>query len=388
MVFDGQEEYMDAGNGSSLDITDKFTIFGWFKLNSNINSSITTNKVLIKLKNWAKIDFMMGNGCLYLHDAAGLSDTNIEFSSQTNWSAGQWINFAMTYDSSASSPQQKMYLNGVISRTQENSGALTTSTSNFWLGYPASANADAFDGTLDEVRIYNRALSEDEIRMLYNQKKPIFEMKFEEGAGTTAYDESFNNNDGTIYGATWVDGKSGTALSFDGTDDYLIVNDNYGLNLTADYSISMWVYNRAGAKNYPTFLNREPQSGTNGFFWIYTTGVNETDINFQYANGSSYVATTFAGALGLNSWSHLIFTFENSSKSLKLFVNGQQFSTTRTLTGALPVDGGNLYLGTYQGSATNYNFYGYLDDVRIYNYARTPDEVLADYNSGKAAHLR
>ena len=45
--------------------------------------------------------------------------------------------------------------------------------------------------------------------------------KFNEGGGTTAYDSSGNDNDGTIYGASWVDGKVGKALSFDGDNDYV-----------------------------------------------------------------------------------------------------------------------------------------------------------------------
>ncbi len=65
--------------------------------------------------------------------------------------------------------------------------------------------------------------------------------KFDEGSGTTATDSSGNGNTGTIYGATWVDGKSGKALSFDGNDDYVVsttVNFSTG---SADRTISFWV---------------------------------------------------------------------------------------------------------------------------------------------------
>jgi len=66
---------------------------------------------------------------------------------------------------------------------------------------------------------------------------------FDEGSGTIAYDYSGNGNDGTIYGATWTnDGKFGSALNFDGSDDYVDCGNDDSLNFgTGDFSISAWV---------------------------------------------------------------------------------------------------------------------------------------------------
>ena len=54
----------------------------------------------------------------------------------------------------------------------------------------------------------------------------VAEWHFDEGAGSVLKDSSGNGNDGVIYGATWVDGKYGKALSFDGVDDYISVPYN------------------------------------------------------------------------------------------------------------------------------------------------------------------
>ena len=51
----------------------------------------------------------------------------------------------------------------------------------------------------------------------------VAEWHFDEGSGSVVEDSSGNGNDGVIYGATWVDGKYGNALSFDGVDDNLEV---------------------------------------------------------------------------------------------------------------------------------------------------------------------
>ena len=54
---------------------------------------------------------------------------------------------------------------------------------------------------------------------------------FDEGEGTTATDSSGNGNDGTIHGATWVDGKFGQALEFNGTDNWVEVPHSQTVSL-------------------------------------------------------------------------------------------------------------------------------------------------------------
>lgn len=387
LIFNGEEEYVNVGNGSSLDITDKFTIFGWVKLNTNIDSSITTNKILIKFKNGAKIDFMTGAGRLYLHDAAGLSDTNVEFSSQGTWSAGQWINFAMTYDSSASSPQQKMYLDGVMSRAQNNSGAMTVSTGNFWLGYSVSSGSDAVDGTIDEIRIYNRALSEDEIRQLYNQKKPILHLKMDEGSGSVAYDESFNNNNGTLGGGTaaymptWVDGKFGSALSFDGGDDYVEVPYSSSMDITDEITLEGW-FNADGAYNTYSLFGRYRAYYIAQVYrnqlraYLYTS-----DYGFKYS-------TSIEGLHIAGSWYHVALSYKPEFGYIKLYLNGKEveYEEAQVKTDGIRINTSPFTLGENFLATNHYS--GSLDDVRLYNYARSDAEILADYNNGLAAHLR
>jgi hypothetical protein len=62
-----------------------------------------------------------------------------------------------------------------------------------------------------------------------------------EGSGSTVYDQSGNNFNGTIFGATWTQGKYGNALSFDGVDDYVDFGTNPSLNGTIDFSVALWL---------------------------------------------------------------------------------------------------------------------------------------------------
>lgn len=278
--------------------------------------------------------------------------------------------------------------------------AQTAEISTLYIGSTSGGNS-AF-ATIRNVRLWKRALSDTQLTKMTSATDAISisavqqstnlapngtnllgHWSFDEGSGTRAEDFSPNGtNAGTLVGSpAWADGRMDKAISFDGTDDYVNIGSSSSLNTTADYTISMWVYNAAGSDLYPTLLNRAAQVTNNGFFWIYTNGTNEADLNFQYADGTNLITNTFSGALGTNTWQHVMFTFDNTSKSLKLYINGNQFSTTRTLTGSLPVDDGTLYLGTYDGSATNYSFQGRLDDVRIYARALTSGEATDLYQS-------
>ena len=125
-------------------------------------------------------------------------------------STSTWNHLALTYD--ASTGELKGYVNGELraSRsgvTRESSGATT-----YVIGHGDSTNlgeGDYFNGLIDDVRIYNRALSEAEVRNNYRGSITtdglVLWLRFDEGSGDTAYDASGNGNDGTIYGATWYE---------------------------------------------------------------------------------------------------------------------------------------------------------------------------------------
>lgn len=208
--------------------------------------------------------------------------------------------------------------------------------------------------------------------------------KFDEATSSIAYDSSGNWNTGIPTGGPTKATSScmiGSCYSFDGNDDYINMGSGASLNTPTDYTIGMWAYNKAGSDTYPTLFNRAGQSGSNGFFWVYTGGTDEVNVSFQWSTGSGYISTTFNNVFPKDAWTHLTFVFTNSDKALKLYANGSQFSTTRTLTNSLPVDDGALYVGTYQGTATNYSFDGSIDDVRIYNRALSVSEIKQLYES-------
>ena len=94
----------------------------------------------------------------------------------------------------------------------------------------------------------------------------------DEGSGNTTFDTSGNSNNGTIHGATWTGGiLSGSALDFDGVDDYMSVPHSPELNPSSAVSVEAWVK--------PDALNEAVRSilmkGTGeGVSWSYYLGLN------------------------------------------------------------------------------------------------------------------
>ncbi len=193
-------------------------------------------------------------------------------------------------------------------------------------------------------------------------------------------DSTANGNHGTAAGgvAHADSGPIDGAAAFDYNSTISIANSS-SLNAT-DYTIEMWVHTNSTRDSYPTLLNRDGQSGEDGFFWIYARRASPERLEFQYADGAAYRMETFADALNMDEWSHVVFTFDDATKLLSLYINGTLFDT-RTLTGALPVDDGTLYLGAYAGRIGDdtYGFEGLLDEFRFSSMAYDADWIAATY---------
>ena len=201
---------------------------------------------------------------------------------------------------------------------------------------------------------------------------------FDEGSGTTATDWA-NGHNGTINGATWVAGKKGGALSFDGINDYVRVLDNPAVRFTQDSSFTLcsWI-NPISTVGQGVLLGKFQTSGMDNLFtynmdwWLESQG-----IGFQAAeSGYSYVNLgTPGGVAPVDTWSHIACVYDN--RNMKIYVNGEleatdispmrQAPTRQTMT---------LGIGAALiGSSVERYFNGSLDDIRIYNRALTGEEI-------------
>ena len=119
-----------------------------------------------------------------------------------------------------------------------------------------------FDGLIDEVRVYDRALSTREIRRdmttaVHAERDLVAAYGFDAVSGAEARDSSGNGNVGKITGATRAPGRFGSALDFDGLSAIVHVPPSPSLNLTRGITLSAWIRPVAGQSGWRTIVQRQ-----------------------------------------------------------------------------------------------------------------------------------
>jgi uncharacterized membrane protein len=210
------------------------------------------------------------------------------------------------------------------------------------------------------------------------QSGPVAAYGFDEGSGTTTADASGNANTGTLSGATWnASGRYGSALTFNGTSDWVTVPDNAVLDLTGPMTIEAWVY-PTSVGDWRSVLLKETSTGLS--YGLYTS--DSDGLPSGWIRRTSDIGVTGNAAVAIDSWVHLAVTYDGSA--LNLYVNGSQVAT-RAITGAIATSSQPLRIG---GNASYGEFFdGTIDEVRIYNRALTASEIQTDMNTpvGSAA---
>ncbi|VVB95772.1 3',5'-cyclic adenosine monophosphate phosphodiesterase CpdA [uncultured archaeon] len=194
--------------------------------------------------------------------------------------------------------------------------------------------------------------------------EPVAQFHFE----GNAEDSSGNGNNGTIIGATFVQGISGQALSFDGVNDYVKTNANIN---TLPLTIEAWVYPRSitgtGVNNKYIIDN---DAGHNA----HAIGIDDNRFMIVYHDGGLLSSVE----LSTNTWYHVAGVWEQGS--VKLYVNGTINNSAIFLQGSLNGATSDTTIGEYRwGQPFPRIFDGLIDEVRIYNRALSADEIKADF---------
>ena len=197
---------------------------------------------------------------------------------------------------------------------------------------------------------------------------------FDEGVGTTTIDASGNGNGGTLVnGPVWVSGKYGSALSFDGIDDFVRILDADILDITGEITIEAWIFSNRFDLLYLTFLS-ETTTGqpTNYFLGLFN---DEVDFGF-YTGGWSEIVTNGVN-LSLNTWTHVAATFDDAANNVRIYVNGAEVLSA-TQNNSMTVNAEHLIIGR---SWVSESFSGRVDNVRILNKVLSPSEIIDSSNT-------
>ncbi|MBI4712536.1 MAG: LamG domain-containing protein [Planctomycetes bacterium] len=208
-----------------------------------------------------------------------------------------------------------------------------------------------------------------------------------EGTGTTTYDRSGNNNNGTLTnGPIWTTGRYGNACSFDGTDDSVIVPDSALWNIaTGDFTIELWVKHN----NLPDIQqNYISQAISNDYYWFLRKErpADGNIVSFVYKNGDNTAAKRIdvnGSAITDLNWHYVVAT--KNGTNWYLYLDGVQVGSAS----GSPLAGDfahTLEIGRYTDLAPTQVMNGLIDNVRIYNRALTAAEVASRYAAVEPTH--
>jgi len=181
-------------------------------------------------------------------------------------------------------------------------------------------------GTTDRYydNIFLRKYTSAEPTISLSQEYPsdyglVAEWHFDEGSGNVTEDSSGNGNDGTIYGATWTTGVSGTALEFDGVDEYVDVEDDIHSATTG--SMEAWI-KLDDTSAYAYEIIDVGKSGSDYFVFDIQYG---KVIHFLKTGGTVRWKYRTIQTLSPGVWYHIIVTQDGIAP--KTYINGDEVST-------------------------------------------------------------
>ena len=347
LEFDSVDDYVEIPDDDSLDfdVTDSFTIEMWVKAN-NVSSTNRIDMVFLKYPGSApdiRIYVRFGQFRAYIRDATGYVSVYSSLFPQIN----TWYHLALVRD--VNEDKLLFYTNGNLIG---NSIANDTTTFPLINSVPVKIGS-SWNGTIDEVRIYRRALSQEEVQADMQSSIPITSAigswSFE-GSGT------FANN--TRY---WVKVKYGNALDFDGDDDYLNISNT--ISTTDSITVEAWVRpNNIGFTRHSIYTLG--QQDPLGHHWLYYMS---NSINWQYKNSSNYVEVSVPTSWNLNQWYHVAVTHDYTAKEVRFYRNGTLLDVIEHTDDVTPIPGRTSKIGAY--SVSQHKLSGSIDEVRVYKKA-------------------
>ncbi|GIE36183.1 hydrolase [Actinoplanes italicus] len=194
----------------------------------------------------------------------------------------------------------------------------------------------------------------------------------DEGSGATARDSGGDSHLTLTGDTSWVPGRSGSALTFDGDGDYADTAAPV-LDTTKDYSIAAWVTLDRLPGNYATAISQDGRRTENPFYLQYGQGA----FAFSTPGGNRARLVTTPS---LNRWYHLAGVRDHVTGEIRLYVDGQRAATVPA--GPDVVSTGPLSVGRAKYAGNRVDFWsGAVDQVHAVDRALTDEEVAAIYTA-------
>jgi len=278
--FDGRDDYVDAGNNLNFS-NNQMTSLVWISANS-----ITNNPAIFD-KDWSNsiyIQLIASNGAI-----EGGVNGNYHQSNAGEITTGIWYQIGYSYNKAEG--QFRLYKNGVMIKNFSESGNIGSNSNNLIFGSNYLKNNVRFNGSIDEVAIWNRSLSADEIRQLY-----LSQVKKYVSTNETYLYSDFNNsaNPSSASNATMK------LYSDDNLNWNFVVNQSEGMSVGQYYNYFVRAIDLAGNINTTEIRtvsgNSKPSFTTiiqtpvitaldeldPGIMINITANVSDVDANYNY----------------------------------------------------------------------------------------------------------
>ena len=296
----------------------------------------------------------------------------------------EWSHMAATYDGST----MRLYVNGEEVQTAANANGLCENDDDITIGGGTFAT---FDGSIDEIRLWNEARSEEDIQDLMHEALEGTESgltgywPLDEGTGSRADDGfgihagSLENFDLSVSVPGWhisqapiVQHGSGLAINLDGADDQLEIPDNNDLALL-EFTVEGWLNpaSYSGGDDQVVIAKQELSGSTN--YAVTLLGTGELELSMSDATCSATAGTlTSLSPIPIDQWTH--FAFTHTEDESFVFVNGH-IEASITVGEAICTNAADLSIGG-GGVAATVNFDGEMDDIRLWNIARPESDLV------------
>ena len=390
LLFDGTDDYISVPDNASLDFT-KFSIEMWVyrtsssnvKLIGQTNAGNNERGYIFGISDDGKLNLEVWDDW----------NTYTNLKSSETIPLNEWVHLTMTWESGVS---LKGYINGKIVLNSSTISSDITNTTPIIIGMAPwyEKNENHFNGYMDEIRIWNDVRTESEIRrnMYHELPDPASETnlvsyyKFNETSGTTLTDSKGSNN-GTLNNMSGSEWKTSSAffgpkkcLDFDGTNDYVSCGNDASLSVFNQMTMEAWV-NLANSQNDQKILGKCISDLDHDFFVM---GVNEGKLNSEIKiNGNNI--STMSGNVPSGKWTHLAVTFSKGNGgdngTICAYVNGTLvYSNTAVPDASINVssDSYPFIIGAPSWNYSEKNVDGLIDEVRIWNTARTNAQIRED----------
>ncbi len=188
----------------------------------------------------------------------------------------------------------------------------------------------------------------------------------------TAADTSGNVDDGIVHGATYAADRAGnpnSALSLDGSTQWVEVPDASALDLMNDLTISAWV-DATSLSALAGIVSKYRVAGSEGYVLRLAYDPPYDELDFDEA--SSHILVDGSAVLATNAWHHVAAT--TAAGTVSVYIDAQ-LAYTGTAGYALPTNHDPLAIGLDYTVADGRFFAGAIDDVRIYDRALSTSEI-------------